>query len=428
MKNIYNIFYATEIVFILTFILYMFGPVEYIKSNQVFLYTILVIYNISFILGFNFYIKKCRTLSEKEIPSFFRITNQKKIKKIFKFIIIVGTFSSILSITTYISLSSFSLSSIINKFIYSFENSFIVYKDSFIIDILSKGYKPKLITFLGPIAWSSLVLGFYCFKDLNIVYKIIVILNYFFECFRWISTGRNKGVFDLFVIFIIIIYVKNCDKITIKINSFFSNKKLIIFILLIFCFFTIMSLYFNNAIGSRVNIENVVNFNNKSIILQIFPKSMHSYLYFLTNYLTQGYQSLSYLIDLQWTPMFGVGNSYFLISKMSNFLNEDIYSYTYQNKLQITYGIDKYVNWHSAYVWFANDFHWIGVILVMFIIGYLYAKSLVNFFVYKYIDNLILVCLFTIMIMYLSGNNQILSQPNTFITFYIYLFFNLLRK
>ncbi len=90
-----------------------------------------------------------------------------------------------------------------------------------------------------------------------------------------------------------------------------------------------------------------------------------------SSYLSQGYYGMSQALTLDWTPMFGLGNSMFVVDTVSDHFF-DIKQYTYQSKLE-PLGWDSKVRWHSMYTWLANDVSFYGVVVVMFFIGIIFS-------------------------------------------------------
>ena len=72
-------------------------------------------------------------------------------------------------------------------------------------------------------------------------------------------------------------------------------------------------------------------------------------------------------------------------------------------------GIDPSINWHTIYVWLANDVTFIGVPLIIFLIGYFFSKTWADC-VYGNNDAAVsLFALFLIMTFYFYANNQVIS-------------------
>ena len=137
----------------------------------------------------------------------------------------------------------------------------------------------------------------------------------------------------------------------------------------------------------------------------------------LSAYLTQGYYAFSLCTLVPWKPMFGVGSSMWLVNIITEHF-ADIEQMTYQYRIQEVFGWDSKVQWASMYTWFANDVSIYGVVLVMFVIGYLLALT--------YRDSLtsdnpfakLLVIYFAIMCIFMPCNNQIFQSTYTLFAFF----------
>ena len=100
-------------------------------------------------------------------------------------------------------------------------------------------------------------------------------------------------------------------------------------------------------------------------------------------------------------------------------------SYLYRLK---EHGWQPDINWHSIYTWLASDYSFIGVIILMFIIGKVFGNVTRDCLEESNHISRSLFTLFAIMFIYFPMNNQIFSFADTFATFWllfiIYLFSN----
>ncbi len=124
-----------------------------------------------------------------------------------------------------------------------------------------------------------------------------------------------------------------------------------------------------------------------------------------SSYLTQGYYGMSMALGENWTPMFGIGNSMFLVNLISNSIY-DVDQFTYQVKLE-KYGWDSDVRWHSIYTWIANDVSFFGVIIVMALIGLLFGMMFKDAIRVKNPFARASVFFFILMMLFIPCNNQV---------------------
>lgn len=424
-----------ELFFGLTLVLYFFGPTKFEKDNSFFLLFILTLYHLVFILGYFIEIKKNKydQIVEKKIYKNPQI-QKRRILRFIKIIIVFGLILTTISTVTYTNITSLSPFYLIKQIAYSLNNPLGAYSESFGIN--NGGFIFKLLVIFAPVSWAAFPLSVAFFKKLPITYKILTLIMFLLEAIRWIVMGRNKGVFDLAIIVSVIVLMKflqnqytQKSNIEIKIlgykkNKAKSRKSLIVILVLVFSAIS----YFTNAIGSRTQYYRYDSSLYDTLLMKISPEILHPTLIYLTNYLTQGYRAFSKIIEVDWTPMFGIGNSMFLIANFSGLFGRDFFQYTYQTKL-ISQGIDPFVAWHTFYTWIANDVHWIGVIVIMFLLGKYFAFIVKRNIIYGEIITYPLICLMFIIMFYMSGNNQVFSQSNTFITFwFLSSYWLLIRK
>ena len=145
------------------------------------------------------------------------------------------------------------------------------------------------------------------------------------------------------------------------------------------------------------------------------------------SYFTQGYYGMSQGMTLPWTPMFGVGNSMFLV----DFISEHIYDidqFTYQVKIEDAYGWESDMRWHSMYTWLANDVSFYGVILVMFLIGILFAMMFKDAITTNNPFARASVFYFILLALFIPCNNQLAQRADTMLSFLLLVACWLLTK
>lgn len=148
---------------------------------------------------------------------------------------------------------------------------------------------------------------------------------------------------------------------------------------------------------------------------QIPPIIMKFWISF-SSYFTQGYYGMAQAIDLPWTPMFGLGNSMFLV----NFVSEHVYDidqFTYQMKVEKAYGWDSDVQWSCMYTWLANDVSFYGVIIAMLLIGILFGAMFKDAITTENPFAKMSVFYFMLMMLFIPCNNQIAQRADTLLSF-----------
>lgn len=433
LKILYKPVILVHLYLLMLMILYTLGPFKWKTENPFLFYTYIIIAEILFQIG---YAKTIKKLYGKYIR-FKKTTNnchnsliisQEAILRYLSIFIFVNLILTCMYLLRNTELDSFSITKIflnIKRGIVESDKQYIA-KFSSVIKFGGQ-YLAPIMTLMSPFTWPVIPLSIFYFKKFSLLNKILIILTIFFETARWISTGTNKGVIDLILIFSTIILVKQWQKSfknKIDYNKMNKNKNLISFLVLIL-FLMFGFIFFGNNISSRVNdsyeIMSIITGDTKidlnSPLMKITPRELQPLLVYTTSYLTQGYYGLSLALTEPFYPMFGVGNSYFLIENIQAFFNVDLWQYTYQARIAYK-NWDPFVNWHSLYVWLANDLSFWGVLLLMYFWGKYLAILIFKSVVYEDPIGISLLILMFIAIFYIPANNQILSSPFTFMAFW----------
>lgn len=437
MKNNYKEFYAPIkmiLVYLIgTELLYFFGPLNWDTKNIIILVLFLFLSNLLLFLGYKSTISRfiIKEINEKKKYEF-SVLNNIRLLKYLRVMIPLNLIMTIANLLRYTGLDISSMGQIFNNLILGVTNPGSQYSEKFENSSLFGGnILAPISTILAPILWPVLVLSLINFKKISFINKIFILLTIFFEITRWVSIGTNKGVLDIILILISVYILKKNERESNKIKQN-NNKRLTFFVIL----FLILGLYFFSlTISSRTgdsslilqSISNNTTIDTNSIIFKIVPDVFKTLLIYVTLYLTQGYQGLSLTFSESFIPMFGIGNSNFLIENIKQLFNNDLFINTYQNRIQYT-GWDAQLNWHSIYSWIANDISYLGVLVLMFFMGKYIA--VIYFRSIKYDDplSIVLFSLMITMIFYFPMNNQILAMPNTFMVFWTFNIILFLKK
>ncbi|HAS8542705.1 TPA: oligosaccharide repeat unit polymerase [Vibrio vulnificus] len=423
MRNNKQVFFPLKIfhLYLLsTLFLYLFGPVGFEKNNVIPLVISIIFYQMFFSFGYIFQMKfigqykRVRTKNGEITPEY---------RKEYAFVIFT-LFYVLMNLFVYTSVDLFSIFDIWKRILASLASPLETYQNSLYSTITSPFI--LLLVVISPIYYFGIIWLLVRFGRLRSLNKIAVCLVLFLDCSRWILQGKNKGIFDVLFLLVSVFMVVNAQN-NIKINGSKSAYKGVIYTLVSIIIISVCLAYFNNAIISRKEFfSNYYSFKD-NIIVTMFPDFMTPLLVNITDYLTQGYHSFSYIFEVDWVPMYGLGSGRVLIDNFSILVGRDLFLDTYQYRLA-DFGIDPFVNWHSAYAWIANDVHWIGVIFVMFIFGMLYADSWVSSIYDNKISSHVMFYFLSLTIIYIPANTQVLMQTSTFFSFSIFIIARLFKN
>jgi hypothetical protein len=411
--------------------LYLFGPLNWRTQNPFLLYMFLFGAQGLLYIGYSLKMKQiyAREANDQLSPDKKgQIIDDTAILKYLSIFIPITLVLTGMYLIRNTGLSSFSIQQIIDNIIIGFTNSGAQYKAKFVTQVaFGGGFLAPIITIMSPFTWPVIPLSLIYFKRLRISRKVMTVLMIVLEAARSISTGTNKGVIDLIITVAVIFIIKQWQDNylgVIKAPLFNRSRKIITTAIIITLFVLGLSLFGHN-ISSRVSdnykiislITASTEVNMNSPLMTVTPPTLQPLLVYTTQYLTQGYYGLSLALNEPFIPMFGVGNSDFLIENIQDTFNVNIWQYTYQARIAYK-GWDPFVNWHSIYVWLANDFSFFGVIILMFFFGQYFAIVTFKCLVIKdpiasSLFVLIMLCFF-----YFPCNNQIFSSPITFMAFW----------
>lgn len=419
MPIIFIEFYLT-----ITVILFAFGPFDYPITHPIKLYSLLFIYQIFLFLGYlmsvKFYRKKKEPIHSTELWLF-----------IIKILLIINIFFILFLMIREFGLEKFSIRGIVDRIVLGVRNPGKAYNLKFLVtsnNIFGGLVGSLFILVFQPIAYLVVPFALVYFKRLNIIYRLLTIINILLNICHAIGIGTNKGVFDMLILIFI-----TCFLFLLKyFNEKGFNKKYLINIgitLIILAAF-ILGIFnknlSNRGVGGTLNNNevhsiglNTVPYDTECLIFEATPSVLHKPIALLSSYLTQGYYGLDITMNTGVIPMFGIGNSMFLQKYISKYAF-DISQLSLQFR-SIPYNWDPYVNWHSLYSWYANDFGFLGVTVILMIFGYLFGNCYL-----KTLDNnvfaKVLFMLLFIMLLFLPMNSQIFSFMHSFLAFFIALF------
>ena len=259
-----------------------------------------------------------------------------------------------------------------------------------------------------------IILAMIFFKKLKLYGKIFTILYLAIVVVFYISIGTNIQFLHVLLLVEIPVIVETFQKWHKKEINRKAIIKLIVFILvgciLLLCYFGWMMESRSAASGYDISEYEIGGLKpDDGLEGPVSNSKLMNLWYSFSSYLTQGYYAMSQALSVEWTPMFGLGSSMWVVDIVSNNIY-DIDQFTYQVKLE-EFGWDSDVRWHSMYTWLANDFSFYGVILAMFVIGLLFGGMFKDAIKNKNPFALASIFFFMLMLIFAPCNNQV-GQTN----------------
>ena len=125
---------------------------------------------------------------------------------------------------------------------------------------------------------------------------------------------------------------------------------------------------------------------------------------------------------------YGTGGSWFLADNMNSIFGIDIIQRTYNMRIDEQFGYNYYTQWHTAYVWIANDFTFYLVPIVLLVLMCIFGAAWKDFLQNRNMFALILMVLFVEFVFFMPMNNQVFQHSETLFAFWGVLFAWLLTR
>jgi hypothetical protein len=406
---------AVELYLITTILFFWFGPIKYRISNEIYFLLLIILYHIFFILG---YYVNVITFKKK------RLEDYKFSKKVFYILSIFAFLGSMITYKTATNSSTFIPYTIFQDIINGIQNPAKVYIESKLDYDYSSAGESRLMNILFLFfAFTKFYFIFYViwfWKELKFPLKLISFLFFIFYVSPSISSGVNSYTFwfslFLFSTLFVFYYIKKPKRL-----KFILIVLSILVIIPILSFGYIMSergggyAYFEQS-SPRSDIHvitNEIDLDNPNL----FTFLRYS-LTWLDYYITQGYYGFSLILeqDFHWT--YGFGNSAFLQRQFNLITGIDVGEFSYQRRYDNVWG--EFAQWHSFYGQFANDFGPWGLILLMFIIGFLFSRVWLSILLQNSFFGAALMPIYIIMFIFFPANNQVFGYIDTF-SYFIFI-------
>ncbi len=410
-----------------TEILLFIGPLHYDLELPLLLGVYLLILNLSLYLGYK------RGITKYKFHQSSTTINDVTIIKTF---IILSLFVvSPMNLLVNWGLNSVSPGAIWEKFIEGLTNPADVYLEN--LEFMQKGLGGGgaiMHALLSFISFAAIPLGIVYWKSLSKTFHLFIFFLIFLEIVFWIGIGTRKGLLDILLITILMIIATNKQ----LLDDSKKRKKMLLGLIVFLALFMFYFIY-SNLSRSTVDLKDLNNIDIAVIGLDVKPfyenyvsPVIYIPLSSITNYLCQGYYALSCALKVsleQTVFTYGYGNNTFTMVLLENLFGYDydyLLSQTYQGILDKKYAIHPTVNWHSLYVWLANDFTFFGVPIIIYFIGYLFSTTWLDTLTKSNLYSAPLFAFFAIMVFYAFANNQVLSS--SFMAFVIVFILYLTRK
>lgn len=407
-----------QIYLLSTVLLYFVGPVKW-QTQFVFLtFTLVALYQLFLYFGYNY----AKRRNDKVRTSYFFSFDW--FKKYYALLSAAYILMNVLRMVRIMQLYGFS--GIISLITSAFNSASSIYNAQKLVTTGSQMFGGPLLSaagaLLGPISVAIIPTTVARFKKLGKGNWPLAIANIAIFIISNIISGTNEGYAHIVIYLMIGLLLREKKAMTPKELNRQRKTKRNVLILAAVAIVVLFNVVMSDRNGTYYTFSqlrpNTIDENNW--LLAIFP-GMRVLIIWLTAYICQGYYGMSLALGVHWNPMFGLGFSPYLRSNVEELLGLNLAPNTLMYQTG-AFGWDYGVNWHTAYTWFACDVWWLGVVFVMFAIGYLLCVMYRA--AYRTYDPVAIgmLSLLIILIIFLPANNKVFALSDTFFAFFFYLF------
>ena len=412
---------------IITIFLYYFGPVEfkspYSPYMVLYLLLFLVIINVS-------YFRAIWIFNNDEMRSFNQITAETGLNPLpiwFYFLGVIIPFIMVISAVIITGFSGFD-GSLFNAMAkaYTFTQSGGKFQEG--IDMPMWIYM-HFAVFVYLTIFDGALFGRKNNKTRKILWilSLLLVLTYFI-LFR----GAQKTLGDIFVL---------CSSAVVIKVAWSGNNKISKKRLLFLCFFTIsFGIVLSSVMGARQSLLNEIGYQGAGLsnqfweydltnpLVSILPYENALGVATMTFYLCNGLCGLSYCLPCPFTWTYGLTTFPDLSDILGRRLGIDAYENTYMYEAYQIYGWHHSEQWHSLFPYLASDWTFIGALVIMAGVAYVYAICWMEILRKNNKESIYMFSLLNIIWVYLPCNNQIFATRTTALVFVICIFMWIRRK
>lgn len=421
---------AAEAYLFLTFILFLTGPLVVEAEKLSSLIAFVTVANAALYLGYRYRIKKIRSFS-----SYSHLVGNldKSMKRLLILSIVYFIAYGISLLIEYGGVNFDIIWQSVKNPGFAYYSKFDVYERQ-----ISANSRNVVIQFLvlTNVLYSFLVpFSIILWNKLKIFTKLLVGIAIFFYSLYFLYIGTLKGLGDLCIIgiasFLAKMYGSWNKELPVAAVPSYNRRKisLLIFIILgIFSAYTAFNQY--SRLTSLGISDRYRQFSDTSILRRIIGRDAALGVYMQIGYVSNGYCGLSHSLQTPFVWTYGVGNSLALTSYLTQYLNiPDLYEKTYLARTEDRTGWPGKMYWSTIYPWLASDITYPGTILIMFFLGYFFAKVWVEGAFERDPISLILFTQIVLLIAFIPANNQLLNgRASLWCTISLVIWYTLMRK
>lgn len=279
-------------------------------------------------------------------------------------------------------------------------------------DSFSNIYR-QIDTFCTMIFYLSTFAGGYWRKKLPKQYICIIAVNVVLDLFYNLCfIGTQRSIVTIAVLGLTI-FARNAIRKDLKVDKRKLRKIALIVIAILVVFLNILSARKTLWNESTRYVYANKNFNLSHPLLFWCQTDKLKYdICNLLSYFTQGFYglSLAFQVPFEWSYMLGsVRGLNSIISQIFPFV-PDMVELTYPLRAGAEFGVDGLASWYSIFPWLASDLTFIGALIYMAIVAWLFMRCWIQSVEYDNPIAFTLLVLLMIQYIFLIANNQLFVQ------------------
>jgi hypothetical protein len=281
----------------------------------------------------------------------------------------------------------------------------------------------QMAVLMAPLSCMALPVGLYSFRYLNLGFKAAVVAVICLPVVNGLlNLGTFKRVGDSTILIVSIIFLLACRRVL-------QMRKIKWWLLGIAAAFAI---YFTFNQYSRLEAYNAteaevlgqMRLNRQHVLFKLLGQEVGTGVAISLSYFSQGYYPLGLCLQLpfEWTG--GLGHSFAAMGYAGQYFGiNDVILHTYPLRLEAATGHSGLSCWHTIFPWLASDLTFPGSLLFMWLLGWFYARVLLEALVYANPLSIAVFCYLNIMLIFVPCNNQLFQQRESAVAMYSILLF-----
>ena len=267
----------------------------------------------------------------------------------------------------------------------------------------------QIDTFLKFVYYFSTFAGIFWRKKLPKIFMIIICVNVLLDLFYNVCyIGTQRMIITIALVLLTQLLVSSVGG-----NLRINKKKLRRVALLV----GVMAVFFVSVLSARKELWadgevywNTTQYDYDNFLLILFTSNKTKYdVCKLVSYMTQGFYGLSLAMQTppQWTFMLGsVRGINSIVSQVFPFI-PNMVGLTYPVRAGKVFGMDGLASWYTIFPWLASDLGWIGALIYMGFVGWLFMRCWIQAVEYDNPLAFTLLVLLVIQYAFLVANNQL---------------------